>query len=86
MCKYKLLFGLLLVLLVVLYLRKMNISVIERLRKMYKEEYDNFDISINYPVLYSSQYAPAGVVDYLPVKTSKLIAYQDQNRGEAIEY
>lgn len=73
-----------------LYVNRDRLNKANILRKVYAEEFDNFDIAAykNYikAGTYVSAYADAKVVDYVPTKTSDLVAWTDEKREESIEY
>jgi len=73
-----------------LYVNRDRMIKSDILRKAYKEEFDSFDIQAykNYVKggTYVSAPADAKLVDYVPTKTSKLVAYCDEKREECIEY
>ena len=63
---------------------------IELLRKMNKEEFDNFDIQAykNYVTggTYNVEQAPSKIKDFTPTKTSELITTCDESLGECMEW
>lgn len=80
----KIILSLILVVIVILYVNKDKIEKINLLKKVYKEEYDSINIELN--PLYKVEPDDAKLKDFVPKKTSDLIAYCDESIEECIEY
>ena len=78
--------GIIIVIAIVSYINRDRIQKAGVLRKLYREEYDNYDLSHNIPTAFQKEYADAGVDTYNPTKTSELVAYCDEKREECVEY
>lgn len=80
--------GIIIIIAIIAYIKKDRDDKAYILRQLYKEEYDNFDISKDYdiPTVFKKQYADPGIKDFKPTKTSELVAWADEKREEAIEY
>jgi len=83
-------FGIILVIVIIIYINRDRVNKSYILRQLYKEEFDNFDIEAHKNYIaggsYDMQAADAGLKDFIPTKTSELVAWQDEKREEAIEY
>ena len=80
--------GIIVVIAIIAYINRDRLQRADILRKLNREQYDNYDISKDYniPTVFKKQYADAGIKDFVPTKTSELVAWADEKREEAIEY
>ena len=83
-------FGIILVIVIVVYINRDRVNKAYILRQLYKEEYDNFDIQAHKNYVKGGSYdveaADAGIKEFKPTKTSELVAWIDEKREEGIEY
>lgn len=83
-------FGIILVIVIVIYVNRDRANKAYILRQLYKEEFDNFDEQAHKNFVKSGSYiaepADANLKDFTPTKTSELVLYADEKREEAIEY
>ena len=84
----EIIFGIILVIVIIAYINRDRVNKSYILRQLYKEEYDNYDISKDYniPTVFKKEYADPKIKDFTPTKTSELVAFCDEKREECIEY
>ena len=82
------LFGFIIVILVITYINRDRINMSNVLRKVYKEEYDNFDETKHKEYIksgsFNSTYEDAKLQNYKPTKVSELVTFCDEKRDTCI--
>lgn len=78
----QIIFGIIVVIVILIFINRDRFNMSNILRKKYKEEYDNFDE--NSPFFVEND--DSKLKDFKPKKTSELLTYCDEKREECIEY
>jgi hypothetical protein len=89
--EYKeIIFGFILIIIVVTYINRNKIIMSNILRKVYKEEYDNFDEVKHKEYIKSGSFnsiqEDSKLQTYTPTKVSELVTFCDEKREECIQY